>query len=1714
MITRSRLAVLLAALLTLLLLPVGPAGAAPSRRAPQPPQPPAAKAAAASTPVGELAPATGQFYPVQPVVASADVALTANTPKDIKLVGIGEVPNTEYLGVLAQVRVSGHTANGNVRVYPPGSTTESVTLLNYTNGKNASTMDELPTSTGGKLTFVASTAVKLRIVVVGWYSGWDPLPATAGATYLPLAPVRVLNAARLNAGATTVVPIAGANGVGATADVSAVNVVVAETSAAAAGYVQAYPTGATVAESTAALYYATGEQRSQAHVIPVGADGSITVKSSAASNVTVYLQGYYQKPTGPLAGATFRESYRSYIHSAAYTAGATKTATAALGGNPASDVVAVAARISAINATAAGTVQTWPSGTAPVDASLLYNTSTPEHDFSHIRVAANGTFSVKSSAAATVEVLQRGLFVKARTPSAPIRVSAVPGAGQAAVSWANGGDGGAAVTGYTVIVSPGGRRVPVTGTSTVVDGLDNGTEYTFAVVATNAVGNSPASAPSDRVTPAQPRVPGAPYVTDTYARDTAVRVSWSPPDTGATGVTRYVVTAAPGGATAEADGSATEAIVSGLTNGTAYTFTVTAVNGIGAGAASPPSDPVRPVAASVPLKPSLGPLVRLNGRIDAQWTAPTDGGSAITGYTVTVQPGGRTIAIPGDTTVAGITGLTNGTAYTISVTATNAAGTGAPATFEPATPVAARAPAAPTDVRAAVADQGQVRVTWTPPQDVGTSAITGYTVKAAPGTVTATTTGTSALLTGLTATTNYTFTVTATNAAGASVASTATQPVLPKLTYKDAFTVLTAEQAAAIRSVHQDGTLIFDGDDAPVYEGDVFVVPPTPLAERGMLLRATGVSTSGGLTAVSTVEAGLDEIYTDGSLALNSVLDTSDVQSFVPLVPGVRLREPTLHGRTLAAGAPAASSAPNVGLRDGTLVVELAYDIGRNVDGNGGKAETQFELTPKGSADVDITSSGINTKFRLTAATRIETRFKAGAFREYDKEWTIAKIKGRCFDVQLGPVPVIICLEFDVKIRFELDGSVGVTLAADYKREFGAEISTKNTTVTATKIDDGGSGSSDLRLYGEAQAKLLIPVECTLFFYGAAGPGIVARPYLQVKADTTQNPWWEVRAGAELGAFVKSKRFFGKEIDWRNDHLLDAFYTLKNSGGPFIGLLVTPTSQNVEVNTPLDFNVSITGYPDDTPIHWRVVEGPGTIDSDGRFTSDRNGVATVEAYSPADIFHPDLYARGSAIVGGGPPGAPGAPTATAGPLSANVKWTPAGNDGGHPVNGYVLTTYPPTATTRVEGPATTARVRGLAPGVSYLVYVRATNDRGAGPPAVSNAVVPAESPVQIGYRTNVAVDELGKPDVRAMAGAHGVAVSGSGRFAFFLVEAQSNLAPPEIYVAGSAVQYLVRKDLTTGEIVVVSRALDGRTPVTAGGFVRMPGSTSALPPGFTSNYDGSVVAYATGSGFGSLYVHNVSTKATWNATAGLAAGGYPGAPRLSDDGTVVAFAYGDVTAHIYRRVPGGAAQQIDNCFLQSSCTASPDIRKVGWFSMSGSGTRIAYEDAALVSGVAQRHALLWDASTGATTDLTATPRAKEESWRPAISGDGTTISFSYTDPSSTAAKKTGIVIKPVGGARVSVTDIVLTPPAGNQVAADELSADGRTLAYSQGTELETGFVYSASLGTSAKIGRPSDKPGFYDLSFDLTADGRMLVWSASYACDDDCGGGVWAQYFS
>jgi hypothetical protein len=279
-------------------------------------------------------------------------------------------------------------------------------------------------------------------------------------------------------------------------------------------------------------------------------------------------------------------------------------------------------------------------------------------------------------------------------PSAPTAVTATAGNGQATVSWTAPSDnGGSTITKYTVtpyIGSNAQTPVTVTGnppnTSTTVTGLTNGSTYTFKVSATNGNGTGPDSSPSNSVTPNG--LPGSPTGVTATAGNGQATVSWiAPANNGGSTITKYTVTPYIGSnaqtpVTVTGNPPNTSTTVTGLTNGTTYTFKVSATNGNGTGPDSSASNAVVPSAPSAPGAPTGVTATGGNGSASVSWTAPTDtGGSGLTKYTVTpfIGSNGQTpVTVTGTplATSTTVSGLTNGTTYTFTVSATNATGTG------------------------------------------------------------------------------------------------------------------------------------------------------------------------------------------------------------------------------------------------------------------------------------------------------------------------------------------------------------------------------------------------------------------------------------------------------------------------------------------------------------------------------------------------------------------------------------------------------------------------------------------------------------------------------------------------------------------------------------------------------------------------------------------------------------------------------------------------------------------------------------------------------------------------------------------------------------------------------------------------------------------------------------------------------------------------------
>ncbi|MEL4392809.1 Ig-like domain-containing protein [Shewanella algae] len=439
--------------------------------------------------------------------------------------------------------------------------------------------------------------------------------------------------------------------------------------------------------------------------------------------------------------------------------------------------------------------------------------------------------------------------VNAVVPGAPTSVNAVASDASATVSFsAPASTGGAAISSYTVTSSPGGLTTSGAGSPLTVSGLSNGTDYSFTVSASNTAGTGPASSPSNTVTPkanqtisfnnpgaqsfgsaptltapassgltpvfssnstgvctitasgtltfvttgicsidadqagdssynAAPTVtqsftvnavvPGAPTSVNAVASDASATVSFSAPaSTGGAAISSYTVTSSPGGITASGAGS--PLTVSGLSNGTDYSFTVSASNTAGTGPASSLSNTVTPKAnQSISFN---------NPGAQSFGTTPT--------LTATASSGLAPVFSSNSTGVCTIT--TTGTlsfvsAGSCSINADQAGDSGynAAPTVTQSFTVNAVVPGAPMSVSAVAAD-ASATVSFSAPASTGGAAISSYTVTSSPGGLTASGTGSPLTVSGLSNGTGYSFTVSASNTAGTGPASSPSNTVTPE----------------------------------------------------------------------------------------------------------------------------------------------------------------------------------------------------------------------------------------------------------------------------------------------------------------------------------------------------------------------------------------------------------------------------------------------------------------------------------------------------------------------------------------------------------------------------------------------------------------------------------------------------------------------------------------------------------------------------------------------------------------------------------------------------------------------------------------------------------------------------------------------------------------------------------------------------------------------
>ena len=276
-------------------------------------------------------------------------------------------------------------------------------------------------------------------------------------------------------------------------------------------------------------------------------------------------------------------------------------------------------------------------------------------------------------------------------------------------------------------------------------------------------------------------VPGAPTGVSGSPANSSVNLVWSAPATiGSSAINGYTVQYAVSPSysswttVAMCTGTGTTCAVTGLSNGTAYKFKVLATNATGSGSYSTPSAEVTP--AGPPSAPTITSITGGDGSLEVAFTAGSST-LAITNYEYSINSGTNWISAADATSPLTISGLTNGTTYSVILRGVSASGSGTASSPSSGTPSAL--PGSPTITAVTAGGNGTSLVVTFVAGYAGGSTITDYEYGLSPGTntndfgsfVSISGTASPFTISGLTSGSAYTVRLRAKNSAGYSPAS-------------------------------------------------------------------------------------------------------------------------------------------------------------------------------------------------------------------------------------------------------------------------------------------------------------------------------------------------------------------------------------------------------------------------------------------------------------------------------------------------------------------------------------------------------------------------------------------------------------------------------------------------------------------------------------------------------------------------------------------------------------------------------------------------------------------------------------------------------------------------------------------------------------------------------------------------------------------------------
>ncbi len=859
-------------------------------------------------------------------------------------------------------------------------------------------------------------------------------------------------------------------------------------------------------------------------------------------------------------------------------------------------------------------------------------------------------------------------------PDAPTGLTATTGNTQISLSWtAPVNNGGSAITDYVIDYKLTSEPTTwstfadgvSTGTTGIVTGLTNGLSYDFRVSAVNTIGQG-SSSTTTSATPAT--VPDAPTIGTATAGNGQVSVAFSSPSNGGSTITGYTVTSSPGGFTGT--GATSPIIVSGLTNGTSYTFTVTATNAIGTGSASGASNSATPAAP--PGIPTAVSATADNAQVSLSWSAPaSNGGSAVTDYVIEYKLATEPTvwSVFSDTvstsTTGTVTGLTNGLSYDFRISAVNTAGQGSPST--PAVSSTPRTvPDQPT-ITSVTRGNGEVTVNFSAPSFNGGSAITEYTVTSTPSGITQTGSSSPITIGGLTNGTPYTFTVKATNVAGTGTDSSSSSSVTP------ATTPGKATQVTAVAGNAQ-ATITFT---APSSNGGSAITGYVVTSSNG------GTDSNSGSTSLSHVVTGL----TNGAAYTFTVVATNDVGSGLASDPSDSVTLPSAPTAPLNLAAEVKSSSirltwssptSNGGSNITDYIIEYQLTTGGNwAQFNDGTSTNTFTT-------VTGLSNGTSYDFRVSAVNSIGTSVVSNS---------VSATPGEPAQVAIQSFTDLTNTSIGTAIRITNEGLI------EYEYQY--------TWCVTDAVDNLCGGNDDV--FSGSNAKLINSLENYDFTATStvADPGVY---YFHIKV------FYGSQSSSAYQSFTAVATYPDPPTDLSatagNAQALVSFTIPSSNGGSAITGYTATSNPGGLTGTGLTTPITVTGLTNGTAYTFTMTA--------------TNSIGTGQSSSATNSVTPATL-----------PGAISSLSASAGDTQVGLSWNAPASNGGSAIIDYVIeyklssdsdwSVFADSIST-----ARTITVTGLTNDLSYDFRVSAVNSIGQGPVNSTSATSVVPPPTNTG----------------------------------------------------------------------------------------------------------------------------------------------------------------------------------------------------------------------------------------------------------------------------------------------------------------------------------------------------------------------------------------------